>query len=72
MALNNARPPFDNPLVRQAITHAIDKEVIVDGANFGYGTPIGTFATPSEPYYLDLNPYPYLMIPSAHASFLPK
>ena len=59
MALNNTREPLSNPLVRQAITHAIDKRTIVDGAMFGFGTPIGTHATPAEPYYTDLEPYPY-------------
>ncbi|MEX2534622.1 MAG: ABC transporter substrate-binding protein [Trueperaceae bacterium] len=59
MALNNTREPLDNPLVRQAITHAIDKQAIVEGANFGFGTAIGTHATPVEPYWLELEPYPY-------------
>ncbi len=59
MALNNARPPLNNPLVRQAITYAIDKEAIVNGAMFGFGTPIGTHATPAEAYFFDANPYPY-------------
>ena len=59
MALNNAREPLNDPLVRQAITHAIDKRTIVDGAMFGFGTPIGTHATPAEPYYTDVEPYPY-------------
>ena len=59
LALNNTRKPLDNPLVRQAITYAIDKQTIVEGAMFGYGTVIGTHASPIEPYYEDLNPYPY-------------
>lgn len=59
MALNNTREPFNNPLVRQAITHAIDKEAIVEGAMFGFGTVIGTHATPAEPYWTDIEPYPY-------------
>jgi peptide/nickel transport system substrate-binding protein len=59
MALNNAIEPLDNPLVRQAITHAIDKSAIVEGANFGFGTVIGTHATPVEPYWIDVEPYPY-------------
>ncbi len=59
LAINNAREPFSNPLVRQAITHAVDKDIIVEGANFGYGTVIGTHASPIEPYYENLNPYPY-------------
>ncbi len=60
MALNNAREPLNNPLVRQAITHAVDKSTIVEGAMFGYGTPIGSHASPIEPYYEDLSEtYPY-------------
>jgi peptide/nickel transport system substrate-binding protein len=60
VALNNARPPFDDLRVRQAITHAIDKEAIVQGAFFGQGTVIGTHMTPAEPYYVDLtDTYPY-------------
>ncbi|MEX2502273.1 MAG: ABC transporter substrate-binding protein [Trueperaceae bacterium] len=60
LALNNAREPLSDPLVRQAITHAIDKNAIVDGAMFGLGTPIGTHMSPAEPYYVDLTgTYPY-------------
>ena len=60
MALNNTREPLDNPLVRQAITYAIDKNTIVEGAMFGYGTPIGSHVSPIEPYYEDLTEiYPY-------------
>ena len=60
MALNNTREPLSDPLVRQAITYAIDKSTIVEGAMFGYGTPIGSHASPIEPYYEDLTEiYPY-------------
>ena len=59
VGLNDREEPFDNPLVRQAISHAVDKNVIVEGANFGFGTAIGTFASPIEPYFVDVNPYPY-------------
>jgi peptide/nickel transport system substrate-binding protein len=60
VAMNNARAPFDDPRVRQAITHAIDKDVIVEGAFFGLGTVIGTHMSPSEAYYVDLSDtYPY-------------
>jgi peptide/nickel transport system substrate-binding protein len=60
VAMNNAREPFDDLRVRQAITHAIDKRAIVDGAMFGLGTVIGTHMSPSEPYYVDLTgTYPY-------------
>ena len=54
LAINNKMPPMDNILVRQAITHAIDRQAIIDGAMFGYGTPIGTHFAPHNPAYVDL------------------
>lgn len=54
LAMNNKLPPFDNIKVRQAVTHAIDRQAIIDGAMFGYGTPIGTHFAPHNPAYLDL------------------
>lgn len=60
LAMNNAREPLSDQRVRQAITHAIDKDAIVEGAMFGFGTVIGTHMTPAEPYYIDLTDmYPY-------------
>jgi peptide/nickel transport system substrate-binding protein len=60
MALNNERAPLDDVRVRQAITHAIDKDAIVQGAMFGLGTVIGSHMTPAEAYYVDLtDTYPY-------------
>jgi len=54
LSTNNARPPLDNVLVRQAIAHAIDRQTIIDGAMFGLGTPIGTHFAPHHPAYVDL------------------
>ena len=54
LAMNNAKPPLDNPKVREAIAHAIDRQAIIDGAMFGYGTPIGTHFAPHHPDYVDL------------------
>ncbi|WP_428928815.1 ABC transporter substrate-binding protein [Marinibacterium sp. SX1] len=54
LSTNNALPPLDNPLVRQAIAHAIDRQAIIDGAMYGYGTPIGTHFAPHNPAYVDL------------------
>ena len=54
LSTNNAKPPFDNQLVRQAIAHAIDRQAIIDGAMFGLGTPIGTHFAPHHPAYEDL------------------
>jgi len=54
LSTNNKMPPFDNVLVRQAVAHAIDRQAIIDGAMFGYGTPIGTHFAPHNPDYVDL------------------
>ncbi len=54
LSTNNKQPPFDNIMVRQAVAHAIDRQAIIDGAMFGYGTPIGTHFAPHHPAYVDL------------------
>ncbi len=54
LSTNNKQPPFDNKLVRQAVAHAINRQEIIDGAMFGYGTPIGTHFAPHHPAYKDL------------------
>lgn len=37
---NNSKPPFDNPKIRQAVSFAIDRKALVEGAFFGLATPI--------------------------------
>ena len=60
LAINNAREPFSNLLVRQAIAHALDRNTIIEGTMFGYGEPIGSHLTPASPYYVDLTElYPH-------------
>ncbi len=54
LAMNHRQPPFDDPLVRAAVAHAIDRQDIIDGAMFGQGTPIGTHFAPHNPAYVDL------------------
>ena len=54
LSTNNKMPPFDNVKVREAVAHAIDRQAIIDGAMFGYGTPIGTHFAPHNPDYVDL------------------
>ncbi|MFS8569648.1 MAG: ABC transporter substrate-binding protein [Thermaerobacter sp.] len=51
MAINNAAEPFDDPRVRQAILHAVDRQAIIAGASWGFGTPIATHMTPVLPFY---------------------
>ena len=54
LSTNNKQPPFDDVRVRKAMAHAIDRQAIIDGAMFGYGTPIGTHFAPHHPAYVDL------------------
>jgi len=60
LAINNARPPFDDIRVRRALAHAVDRRAVIDGAMFGYGTPIGSHFAPHHPAYVDLTDrYPH-------------
>ena len=54
LAINNKAEHLSSTLVRKAIAHAIDRKAIINGAMFGYGTPIGTHFAPHHPDYLDL------------------
>lgn len=54
LSMNNRNAPLDNPKVREAIALAVDPKAIIDGAMFGYGTPIGSHFAPHNPDYVDL------------------
>lgn len=54
LALNERVPPLDKLPVRRAISYALDRRAIIDGAMFGYGTPIGSHFSPHDPAYVDL------------------
>ena len=54
LSMNNAVKPLDDIRVRRAIAHAIDRQAIIDGAMYGYGTPIGSHFAPHNPAYVDL------------------
>jgi peptide/nickel transport system substrate-binding protein len=60
LSTNNQQKPFNDLLVRQAIAHALNKQEIIDGAMFGFGTPIGTHFAPHHAAYVDLTgTYPH-------------
>ncbi|TKT79109.1 ABC transporter substrate-binding protein [Aquamicrobium sp. LC103] len=60
LSMNNEKPPFDNLKVRQAISYALDRQAIIDGATAGLGTPIGSHFSPANAAYVDLTAtYPH-------------
>jgi len=54
LAMNMRRAPFTDSRVRRAISLTVDRNVIIEGAMYGYGTPIGSFFSPLHPAYVDL------------------
>ena len=57
-AFNNDVKPFDNPKVRKAISHAIDKPKLIKFALRGYGDTAVTTLPPSSKFALDGQPLP--------------
>lgn len=53
LSINNAKAPLDDVRVRKAIALALDRQEIIEGAMFGYGTPIGSHTPPHSPDYVD-------------------
>ncbi|MFP4643735.1 MAG: ABC transporter substrate-binding protein [Spirochaetales bacterium] len=59
LSMNNRREPFDDPDVRRAVTHAVNKQQILDIA-YGGGEVGGTFLDTGDPFYEDFSGrYPY-------------
>jgi peptide/nickel transport system substrate-binding protein len=52
--LNNAKKPFDDPRVRRALMHAVDRKTLIEGAYSGFGRPIGSHFSPNHPAFVDL------------------
>ena len=54
LSMNNSKAPFNNKFVRQAVRSAIDKKALIKTAAAGYGTQIGSFVPPTDPWFEDL------------------
>lgn len=52
--MNNAKKPFSDKRVRQALMMAIDRSQVIEGAWSGLGTAIGSHYTPNDRGYVDL------------------
>jgi peptide/nickel transport system substrate-binding protein len=57
MSMNYARAPFDNPLVRQAIATAVDRDEVTTAAKFGAARPNQTAIPEDSFFYTDYAPF---------------
>jgi len=76
LSINNQRPPFDDPRVRQALARAVDREALVDGVLGGHGEParnplpphLWGYAARSRELILDRPAARRLLAQAGHAS----
>jgi len=54
LAFNDRVNPFDNVQVRKAISRAINNKALLNSIWGNYGSLIGSFVPPTDPWYIDL------------------
>jgi peptide/nickel transport system substrate-binding protein len=54
MSMNNDNAYFKNPKVRLAVRQAIDHKALIQTAWSGFGSTLGSFVPPTDPWYEDL------------------
>jgi peptide/nickel transport system substrate-binding protein len=59
MGMNNVAAPLDNPNMRRAIQHAIDRQTVVDAAYFGAASTSTGIIAPGLPGHRDAVLYDY-------------
>ncbi|WP_370523362.1 ABC transporter substrate-binding protein [Brevundimonas sp. P7753] len=54
LGINNTKAPLNDVRVRRALSYAIDRNALIQGAMFGFGQPIGSHYSRQAPGYVDL------------------
>ena len=58
IGMNVSKPPFDNPKVREALNYALNRQEIVDAAQFGAGVPGGPLSPALKSWAVDVKQFP--------------
>ena len=66
IVFNTRRPPFDRLETRRAVSDAIDRQELVDGYIYGFGTPALGPVPPTAPGYLPISASPSTKSPLSH------
>ena len=59
VVFNLRRAPFADPRVRRALSRAVDRQAIIDGYLYGFGTPAAGPVHPEHPWYAAIEPVSY-------------
>lgn len=57
VGMNVSKPPFDNPKVREALNYAINRQEIVDAAQYGAGVPGGPLSPALKTWAVDVKEF---------------
>ncbi|WP_342363809.1 ABC transporter substrate-binding protein [Terrarubrum flagellatum] len=58
VGMNAAKPPFDNPKVREALNYALNRTEIIQAALFGAGGPAGPLSPALKDWAVDMKEFP--------------
>ncbi|MFG0214550.1 glutathione ABC transporter substrate-binding protein [Brevibacillus porteri] len=59
VSINMLKKPFDDPRVRQAINHAVDKDAFIKVVKSGYGAQLESVMSPTIAHYAKQGAYEY-------------
>ncbi len=72
VGMNVSKPPFDNPKVREALNHALNRQEIVQAALFGAGVPGGPLSPALKDWAVDVKDFACFAHSAAKAQELLK